>query len=182
MSGAFECFSKQDYHTVKISKIARVAGVGKGTVYEYFDSKEKLYKDLLDFLFQQYLQLMEEVVDDESKNFEDKLEKLYSNHIFYYQEMQRRSKGMMLIEKMINIASQQDLENKRQQMLDLFARLIDQGLKEGVLRQDLDRQEMMMFLIVALPSLSHCVDEQGKSEEARTHSFMTLMLEGMRAR
>ena len=39
---ALDLLADQDFHSTTIGQIARAAGVGKGTIYEYFDSKEDL--------------------------------------------------------------------------------------------------------------------------------------------
>jgi len=43
---AFVLFIENGYSDTKIIDIAEAAGIGKGTVYEYFESKEKLFFDL----------------------------------------------------------------------------------------------------------------------------------------
>ncbi len=40
-------FSREGYHTATISKIARTAGISKGLIYNYYESKEDLLKDIL---------------------------------------------------------------------------------------------------------------------------------------
>jgi AcrR family transcriptional regulator len=43
LSAAAELFSAQPYHKVLLSDVAEMAGVGKGTLYVYFQNKEDLY-------------------------------------------------------------------------------------------------------------------------------------------
>jgi AcrR family transcriptional regulator len=42
MEVALELFSKEGYYSTPISKIAREAGISKGLMYNYFESKEEL--------------------------------------------------------------------------------------------------------------------------------------------
>ena len=44
---AFELILENGYSDTRIIDIANKAGIGKGTVYEYFESKEKLLLDLI---------------------------------------------------------------------------------------------------------------------------------------
>jgi AcrR family transcriptional regulator len=44
---ALELFSEQGYHNSSISKIANKAGVSKGLMYNYFESKEALIMEIL---------------------------------------------------------------------------------------------------------------------------------------
>lgn len=47
LQAALEVFSERGYHKAKIEEIAQRAGIGKGTVYEYFSSKEQLFQAIL---------------------------------------------------------------------------------------------------------------------------------------
>jgi len=47
LRAAAEVFSIKGYYNAKIEDIANEAGVGKGTVYEYFPSKERLLRSTL---------------------------------------------------------------------------------------------------------------------------------------
>jgi len=44
---ALELFAREGYHSTSISKIAKAAGISKGLMYNYFDSKEELVMSLL---------------------------------------------------------------------------------------------------------------------------------------
>src|SRR4051812_36761387 len=44
---AADMFVSQPFHKVRLDDIAAAAGVGKGTLYVYFDSKESLYCSLV---------------------------------------------------------------------------------------------------------------------------------------
>jgi len=44
INAAIEVFAKQGLDKGKIADIAKVAGIGKGTVYEYFKSKDEIFK------------------------------------------------------------------------------------------------------------------------------------------
>ena len=41
-------FSQNNYHEVMIEDVAKNAGIAKGTVYNYFNSKEELYFYLIE--------------------------------------------------------------------------------------------------------------------------------------
>lgn len=44
---AMELFARNGYHSTSISQIAKEAGVSKGLLYNYFDSKEALLHDII---------------------------------------------------------------------------------------------------------------------------------------
>ena len=44
---ARELFSEKDFHDATVEEVADLAGVGKGTVYLYFPSKESLFVEVI---------------------------------------------------------------------------------------------------------------------------------------
>lgn len=47
LTAAMDVFGHKGFHRAKIEEIAVQAGLGKGTVYEYFRSKEELFEEML---------------------------------------------------------------------------------------------------------------------------------------
>ena len=46
LESAYELFQQRGYYDTKIIDIADAAGIGKGTVYEYFESKDAIFLEL----------------------------------------------------------------------------------------------------------------------------------------
>lgn len=44
---ALKLFAKEGYHTTSMSKIAKAAGISKGLIYNYFDSKDALLEAIV---------------------------------------------------------------------------------------------------------------------------------------
>jgi uroporphyrinogen-III synthase len=47
MESAAQLFSKMNYHEVMVDEVAKLASIAKGTVYNYFESKEELYFSIM---------------------------------------------------------------------------------------------------------------------------------------
>jgi AcrR family transcriptional regulator len=47
MNAALELLAAEGYHSASVSKIAESAGVSKGLLYNYFESKEQLLKEII---------------------------------------------------------------------------------------------------------------------------------------
>jgi AcrR family transcriptional regulator len=47
MDVALECFAKEGFHNTTITHIARKAGISKGLMYNYFESKEQLLSEII---------------------------------------------------------------------------------------------------------------------------------------
>ncbi len=52
---ALELFSKEGYGHVSISSLAKHAGISKGLMYNYFESKEALLKEVIDYTMTEIL-------------------------------------------------------------------------------------------------------------------------------
>ncbi len=57
MDAAFSLFANNGFSNVKVSDIAEKAGIGKGTVYEYFKSKDDILVKFLEYIKAELLQL-----------------------------------------------------------------------------------------------------------------------------
>jgi AcrR family transcriptional regulator len=47
LAAAVEVFSEKGFHSARVEEIAHRAGIGKGTVYEYFTTKKELFQEVL---------------------------------------------------------------------------------------------------------------------------------------
>lgn len=65
-------FSKTGYHATKMQDIATAAGIGKGTIYEYFRTKEELFLAVYDAWMTEY----EHVIRTRTAAAEDALSKV----------------------------------------------------------------------------------------------------------
>ena len=56
---ALELFGYEGYYNSSISKIAKQAGISKGLVYNYFDSKEEIVQEILNSGIEQMLKILD---------------------------------------------------------------------------------------------------------------------------
>ena len=80
IEAAIKVFSAQGFYKARMENIAELAGIGKGTIYEYFSSKLDLFKAIIESSFQFYMQL----IDAETKrgaSIEDLIYELFRSHM-----------------------------------------------------------------------------------------------------
>ena len=63
LDAAATVFSKDGYHRAKVEEIARLAGIGKGTIYLYFESKRHLYYCMMKEIFDVFLESLYEQIE-----------------------------------------------------------------------------------------------------------------------
>ena len=133
LSAALEVFSQKGFYTTPISEVAQKAGIAKGTIYEYFKSKDELFISLLDYAL---TDLLEEFItpsrfEDPVKQLEDiflKGLKIYQKHenlvnffIFYWGESLCSGKSHIISSK---------LQQIYQQSRSLIENIYQQGVEE----------------------------------------------------
>jgi len=78
-----ELFSKNSLSSITMAQIAKTAGVGKGTLYEYFKSKEEIVFTLANILLQEHSEKLQKALSSQ-KFMRDKVKKF--SEIFYAKE------------------------------------------------------------------------------------------------
>ncbi len=58
LEAAVAVFAEKGFHKTKMAVIADKAGIGKGTVYEYFKNKEALFMDLFAYMVDDHLRML----------------------------------------------------------------------------------------------------------------------------
>lgn len=133
IKAATHVFSATGFYKAKISDIAVKAGIGKGTVYEYFDSKDDLFKRSLKYCMDEYLMEIEEIY----KSPGNPLEKL--RHIMMV-NLEFLNNNINLIGLIHEVAGNGDFEVMKvvaetdRQASDIKKALIEEGIAAGHIR------------------------------------------------
>lgn len=92
---AAEVFSRTGYHASKMADIATAAGIGKGTIYEYFSTKEQLFLAVYDAWMSQYEDLVRQRVAEASDAL-SKVDAVRNSAVEFYQS--RAAQAPLLLE------------------------------------------------------------------------------------
>jgi len=87
LKAAIEVFSQKGFFRTTIADIAHAAGIGKGTVYEYFRNKETLFIELFAFLIEDHLQYL----SGKRESFltaEQRIENIITETFRYFKQME----------------------------------------------------------------------------------------------
>ena len=94
MEAAIDKFASQGPNETTMSEIAKAAGVGKGTIYRYFDDKNKLIYEVVDY----GIDKLNQKIKKEIKKFDDpvdKLKEIIRIKLKFYSEYYKVSKFLM---------------------------------------------------------------------------------------
>lgn len=84
IEAAVRVFSKKGYHNTKMEEIAVAAQIGKGTIYEYFDSKLHLFQEMLEKSINMYYESLR--VNRDHLSVTDRIQIIMGSHIRFLQE------------------------------------------------------------------------------------------------
>lgn len=132
---ALNLFVQNGYLDTKIIDIANAAGIGKGTVYEYFSSKEALFAELLQLhVLKPYSCMEEEITSGDTSCFEQ-----LRRYILFDTEMAKRfGNGKNFIDQLFNeslLSQCPDLKDIFKQLmnyrLSALSSIIERGIARG---------------------------------------------------
>jgi len=134
---AVEKFLEKDFYQVTITEIAELASVGKGTVYEYFSSKEELFKESFSHCANVYLQLFRTHLS-EINSARETMEEIVVNHLALVKE-NRNKLHLLFNERPQSLKELQSwILERRRELLEGITGLVREGIKLGEIRPDVD--------------------------------------------
>ena len=127
-------FSEKDFHDVKMEEIAKKAGVGKGTIYTYFKSKEDLLFQCLTHNVGEHQKEFSKVINSD-KDFKTILPEVFAYNYAFFKKKSPLIQGILSLMPRLKL-SDTDI-NKAKQMfqtgLNESSKFFQRGIDEGVL-------------------------------------------------
>lgn len=138
---ACEIFGTKGFHSANISDIAEAAGIGKGTVYEYFKSKNDLFFEAIRYNAENYVYQMKLSIIDHDQ-FYDQLNAFIQRHQMLVKENFEKS-SLLLQNPSEFIASMDTGENIfeflmgiRSEIVLTLTKILELGQRENHLIDD----------------------------------------------
>lgn len=135
LSAARRCFIDNGYHPTRMDDIAKEAGLSKGGVYFHFKSKREVFDSLVQEEFERTMAFLDEVAGSDQP-IAEKMQRLGAHYLQYFQSAPDAPRFFVVMGEMAlrDDELSRGLLEKQTQMIDAVARLIDQGIEEGVLK------------------------------------------------
>ena len=131
LAAAARLFATQPFHKVLLSDVAEGAGVGKGTLYTYFQGKEDLYFSVLHSGFSDLVARLRIQIDEESHSPLDNLEAAVREVVqFAYQAPHHFEVMRTVLGCHANECARWD--NERRELKRLIESVIRRGVEEGI--------------------------------------------------
>ncbi|MGK0289481.1 MAG: AcrR family transcriptional regulator [bacterium] len=131
LQAALDSFYEKGIHETKMADVAKKAGIGKGTLYEYFTNKEELFLAVVDFSFEGIASDLEEQISELSTP-KEKLESLFNSTV------DSMIKNQDLFKVLMEFWTATMSDGKKPKWIELYyffrgmmSSFIDEGIKDG---------------------------------------------------
>lgn len=124
---AIEMFSNKGFQQTTVQEIAEAAGVGKGTIYRFFESKEDLVSSLVEFAIDDVAGAVREAIREMSDPVE-KLQTIITTEVDYYD--QHRNLAKFLVREVLGYRS--TFEAHVKQIWSKRGTLVEEVIRDGV--------------------------------------------------
>ena len=148
LKAAEEEFSAKGIYGARIEEIAKKSGNNKRMIYEYYGNKEKLYIAVLENAYKR-LGEKEELLLDNITDYKKAIEDILR---MYYEFLMSDESFVNLImwenlNKAEYVAKSDNLSFVKNPLIVYLHKIFEKGKKEGFFRQDIDEEQIAVFLI-----------------------------------
>jgi len=141
LNNAIKIFAQKGIRNTKMIDVANAANVGKGTLYEYFSSKESLIGDMFDYWIQQFQKKQEARIHNTTEPV-SKIKELIRNTFELYQKLKDFmevlfdfwAEGIHYDNTPFSLS----LEKMYTEYRKRITSILRNGVKKGVFKNDLD--------------------------------------------
>ncbi|WP_054693779.1 TetR/AcrR family transcriptional regulator [Syntrophomonas palmitatica] len=144
LDAAARVFSGKGYHNARMEEIAVEAGIGKGTIYEYFSSKLQLFQAMMERSLQVYYETMESVISD-AMPFAERFRHLLEGHLSFYQDNKDLSRMIFWDAEIFDEELKEWTNAQRKEKEKRLRSIIEEAIKRGELRP-LDAQLVSLVI------------------------------------
>ncbi|MEA1975539.1 MAG: TetR/AcrR family transcriptional regulator [Bacillota bacterium] len=141
----WKLFSEKGFYDIKISEIAKIAGIGKGTVYSYFTSKEELVQKMIIYNLEK---AHKEIIETISK-VDSPIEKL---RLIGKNDINRRM-DILKTMKIIQMINDFDKENIKKNVFEMMNKrfimienIMSDGIKKNIIQVDSSINSTILYI------------------------------------
>lgn len=144
LDAALKVFSEKGYHNATMNEIATAAGIGKGTIYEYFASKIQLFQQMLARGLYTYFESLE-MQNLRRKTVEEMIHSLLEGHILFCRQHSRLTRLVFWDTQVQDDEVKDWMLQMRKEKEARLQKILEEGIASGELRQ---QDPYIMTLVV----------------------------------
>jgi AcrR family transcriptional regulator len=181
LAAAVAEFAHRDFHEVLMDDVAARAGVGKGTLYRYFPTKEELFvAAVLRELSESHTEHLS-TLDDEKAPLREVLERTVSRMVEYFDGKEEILTLLQRYEHRLPASDAAVMRQRRAEVLDAVEGALARNVRAGLLRRIDTRLAAEMLLGMVRTAVLYR-RENGGALEHTTREIVSLFLDGVHSR
>ena len=152
LNSAEAIFQSKDYHQATVEEIAKKAGVGKGTIYQYFSSKQDILQSLYQKGKDEYIKRVQDLLD-KSDTIAEVIGEIISFHIDNVSCSQLLLKSVMHSHDI----DPSQFEPSKHEIEVMMQLMWQKGVKSGEIK-DISQEVFASYLIgIMMSSMVHMI-------------------------
>lgn len=145
IEAGIKVFSQKGFHDARMEEIAVVAGIGKGTIYEYFTSKSHLFQEIMAASVNTYYESLD-AIDLNSLTVRERIQILLTGHLRFCIENKELTRIVFWDVDIMDEELKEWGNNMRKEKQLRMIELINQGITRGEIRE-LDPQLLTLLIM-----------------------------------
>ncbi len=138
---AADLILQKGVHNITVTEVAKAAGIGKGTVYEYFKTKNEIVFELVNTLLQEYSKQLKEELD----KLHTTKEKIRAFSRFYYAPEQEKLRKLYKEFISISLITQdREMIEFNEKSINIYLVWFEEIIREGVRKGELRGEALLL--------------------------------------
>lgn len=147
LEAAARSFASFGYKATTMEQVARLANVGKGTIYTFFRNKEELFGEIISHLIEEMKKVANEAIDPKEPFFENAHRAIYS--ILEFRKQHQLMIKLVQEEKDIGTPEVQDVMRQLdEEMITFIKTKLEKAIEKGEIQEC--ETEITAFIMVRL--------------------------------
>ena len=168
---------KKDTRSISVSEIAKEAGIGKGSIYYYFKSKEEIVDAVIERSYSDAIQKAKELVQDPALDAQTKMEIIFQTCRDSSVELSRQEAGSYMERQQSALLHQQYIYIMIRNLRPILADIIRQGNQEGTISCSSPDEVAEIVLIILTIKFDTYLSNSDLTQTQKTLDVFTYMLE-----
>ena len=127
-------FLQQGFNETAMHEIAKAAGMGKSTLYDYFKSKDEILISYFEDEIQKITGKAEKIIEQDL-SVSEKLKQIMEMHLTYLVDKKLLYLKLTVEAQRLALGSQQRIQIARHAYQDMLRALIEEGIQNGEFRE-----------------------------------------------
>lgn len=168
---------KKDTRSISVSEIAREAGIGKGSIYYYFKSKEEIVDAVIERSYSDAIRQAQELVQAPGLDALTKMEIIFRTCRDSSTELSRQEAGSYMELQQSALLHQQYIYIMIRNLRPILADIIHQGNQEGTISCSSPDEVAEIVLIILTIKFDTYLSNSDLTQTQKTLDVFTYMLE-----